>query len=98
MTRDLADTVKGREQRIAELLHEYHCLPDACYRPIVGALEDLIEAELAQATANILRDLEVAKQTVDGWTVDSDGYSLIHKDVISKAVNAAIAAAQGGKA
>jgi hypothetical protein len=42
-----------REKRIAELLHEYHCLPDASYRPIVGALEDLIEAELAQATADI---------------------------------------------
>jgi hypothetical protein len=38
--------------------------------------------------------LRVAKETVDGWTVDSDGRVHVHKDVISKAINAAWLAVQ----
>lgn len=40
----------------------------------------------------VLNALQVAKQTIDGWTRDSEGRVTVHPDVISKAVNAAIAA------
>ncbi len=36
--------------------------------------------------------LTVAKETVDGWQVDEHGLVHVHKDVITKAINAAIAA------
>jgi hypothetical protein len=44
----------------------------------------------------IVLALHVAESTIDGWVEDSEGYVKIHKDVIRKAVNAAMYAAQGG--
>lgn len=34
--------------------------------------------------------LQVAKETVDGWRVAEDGRVHVHKDVISKAIEAAL--------
>jgi hypothetical protein len=47
--------------------------------------------ELTEALTQVRKDLLVAKSTVDGWTVGLHGRVTIHKDVISKAINAGIA-------
>lgn len=45
---------------------------------------------LAKNNLDALHCVQVAKQTVDGWTVDAGGRVNVHTDVISKAVNAAV--------
>lgn len=61
--------------------------------PFSGPLESLLE-ESHMDEQKLREALQVAKETVDGWKVHDDGRVYVHKDVISKAIEAAIEASQ----
>jgi hypothetical protein len=50
---------------------------------------NITQSAAREPMSELREALRVAKETVDGWTVDSDGRVHVHKDVISKAINAA---------
>jgi len=51
----------------------------------------------SEAMEQLLNDLAIAKQTIDDWVEDGTGHCVIRKDVIRKAVNAAIISANALK-